>query len=134
MTRSGFVSLTGRPNVGKSTLMNYMLGEKVAITSSKPQTTRSRIQGVLTDEDTQIVLIDTPGIHKPTHKLGEYMVEAASRTISDVDFVLLIVEAGHPRQADKDVIEQIARSGMEAILVINKIDTVSQNELILSAE
>ena len=133
MTKSGFVSLTGRPNVGKSTLMNYILGEKIAITSSKPQTTRSRIQGVLTDEDSQIVLIDTPGIHKPTHKLGEYMVEAASRTISDVDLVLLLVEAGKPRQGDLDVISQIEKSGMDCVLVINKIDTVSQDELILSA-
>ena len=134
MTRSGFVSLTGRPNVGKSTLMNYILGEKVAITSSKPQTTRSRIQGVLTDQDTQIVLIDTPGIHRPTHKLGEYMVEAASRTIRDVDLVLLIVEAGRPKQGDLDIISQIEKAGMDAILVINKIDTVNQAELILSAE
>ena len=92
-TKSGFVSLTGRPNVGKSTLMNQLLGEKVAITSRKPQTTRNRIQGVYTEDDTQIVFIDTPGIHQAAHKLGEYMNEAANRTIGDVDFVCLLVEA-----------------------------------------
>ncbi|MBO6159069.1 MAG: GTPase Era [Firmicutes bacterium] len=133
MTRSGFVSLTGRPNVGKSTLMNTILGEKVAITSNKPQTTRSRIQGVLTMEDVQIVFIDTPGIHQPTHKLGEYMVEAASKTIGDVDLVLLLVEAGPPRKQDIEIIEKIRKTGMDCVLVINKVDTVSQSELILSA-
>ena len=132
MTRSGFVSLTGRPNVGKSTLMNQILGEKIAITSDKPQTTRNRIQGVYTKDDTQIVFIDTPGIHKPVHKLGEYMVEAATRTIGDVDLVLFLVEAGHPRKGDYEAIEQLKKWGPEVILVINKIDTVKKDELLLS--
>ena len=94
MTKSGFVSLTGRPNTGKSTLLNQILGQKVAIVSSKPQTTRNRIQGVYTKDDCQIVFIDTPGIHQPVHKLGEYMNEAAERAIADVDRVLLQASSG----------------------------------------
>ena len=133
-TKSGFVSLTGRPNVGKSTLMNQLLGEKVAITSRKPQTTRNRIQGVYTEDDTQIVFIDTPGIHQAEHKLGEYMNEAANRTIGDVDFVCLLVEAGMPRNGDLDVIKQLKKSHAPTILVINKIDKVSKDELIKSID
>ncbi len=131
-TKSGFVSLTGRPNVGKSTLMNQLLGEKIAITSKKPQTTRNRIQGVYTEGDTQIVFIDTPGIHQAEHKLGEYMNEAASRTIGDVDYVLLLVEAGTPRSGDLEVIKQLKKGHRPTILVINKIDKVSKDELIQS--
>ncbi len=132
MTRSGFVSLTGRPNVGKSTLMNQILGEKVAITSKKPQTTRNRIQGVYTQEDIQIVFIDTPGIHRAEHKLGDYMNEAASRTINDVDYVLFLVEAGVPRNGDLEVINKLKKSHSHVILVINKVDTIGKDELIKS--
>lgn len=132
MTKSGFVSLTGRPNVGKSTLMNQILGEKVAITSKKPQTTRNRIQGVYTDADTQIVFIDTPGIHHAEHKLGEFMNEAATRTISDVDYVLFLVEAGAPRSGDLEVIKRFKKRDSHVILVINKVDTVGKDDLIKS--
>ncbi|MCF0135384.1 MAG: GTPase Era [Lachnospiraceae bacterium] len=134
MTRSGFVSLTGRPNVGKSTLMNQILGEKVAITSKKPQTTRKRIQGVYTDDQTQIVFIDTPGIHRAEHKLGEYMNEAATRTINDVDYVLFLVEAGMPRNPDLDIIKRFKKNHSAVILVINKVDTVGKDELIKSID
>ena len=130
MTKSGFVSLIGRPNVGKSTLMNCMLGEKVAITSSKPQTTRNRIQGVYTKGNGQIVFIDTPGIHKPVHKLGEYMVEAASRTIGDVDMVLFLVEPGSARRGDLEILERLKKQRAEVILVINKIDTITKDALL----
>lgn len=132
MTRSGFVSLTGRPNVGKSTLMNRLLGEKVAIISKKPQTTRTRIQGVYTEGDTQIVFIDTPGIHRAEHKLGDFMNEAATRTIGDVDYCLFLVEAGPVRNADLEVIKQLKKSHAPAILVINKIDQIKKDELLLS--
>lgn len=130
MTKSGFVSLIGRPNVGKSTLMNQLLGEKIAITSNKPQTTRNRIRGVFTQGDGQIVFIDTPGIHKPVHKLGEYMVEAASRTIGDVDMVLLLVEPGRPRTGDLEILERLRQQHAQVILVINKVDTISHDELL----
>lgn len=130
MTKSGFISLIGRPNVGKSTLMNQLLGEKVAITSSKPQTTRNRIQGVYTKGEGQIVFIDTPGIHKPVHKLGEYMVEAASRAIGDVDTVLFLVEPGRPRQGDLDIIERLKKQHAEVVLVINKVDTAAKTVLL----
>ena len=130
MTKSGFISLIGRPNVGKSTLMNQLLGEKVAITSNKPQTTRNRIQGVYTEGDGQIVFIDTPGIHKPVHKLGEYMVEAATRSIGDVDMVMLLVEPGHPRQGDLEIIERLKKQHAEVILVINKVDTITNDGLL----
>lgn len=132
MTKSGFVSLTGRPNVGKSTLMNQILGEKVAITSKKPQTTRNRIQGVYTKDDIQIVFIDTPGIHRAEHKLGDYMNEAASRTINDVDYVLFLVEAGVPRNGDLEVINKLKKSHSHVILVINKVDTIGKDDLIKS--
>ena len=90
--KSGFVTLIGRPNVGKSTLMNYLIGQKIAITSNKPQTTRNRIQTVLTTEEGQIVFVDTPGIHKAKNKLGTYMVNVAERTLNEVDVVLWLVE------------------------------------------
>ena len=93
MTKSGFVALIGRPNVGKSTLMNHIIGQKIAITSNKPQTTRNKIQTVYTDERGQIIFLDTPGIHKAKNKLGEYMVNVAERTLKDVDVILWLVEA-----------------------------------------
>lgn len=130
MTKSGFISLIGRPNVGKSTLMNQLLGEKIAITSNKPQTTRNRIQGVFTEGDSQLIFIDTPGIHKPEHKLGEYMVEAASRAIGDVDLVLFLVEPGRPRQGDLDILVKLKKQHAEVILVVNKMDAVPKNMLL----
>ncbi len=132
MEKSGFVSIIGRPNVGKSTLLNCILDVKVAITSAKPQTTRTQIQGVYTDERGQIVFIDTPGINKPVHKLDEYMQEAASRCMSGVDRVLLLVEPGRPRQADLDIISRLKSLKAEVTLLVNKIDTVSKEELLLT--
>ena len=130
MTKSGFISLTGRPNVGKSTLMNQILGEKIAITSKKPQTTRNRIQGVYTEGETQIVFIDTPGIHHAEHRLGEYMNEAATRTIGDVDYVLLLVECGNPKNADIEVINRLKKRKAPTILVINKIDECGKDDVL----
>lgn len=118
--------------MGKSTLMNQLLGEKVAITSSKPQTTRNRIQGVLTEQECQMIFIDTPGIHKPEHKLGEYMVEAASRAIGDVDLVLFLVEAGKLKQEDLDVLAKLRKQHAEVILVINKVDAVSKDAVLMA--
>ena len=130
MKKSGFVSIIGRPNVGKSTLLNQFLGEKLAITSNKPQTTRNRIQGIYTDEKGQIVFIDTPGIHKPSHKLGEYMVKAASTTIGDVDLILLLVEPGRPSHEDRMIIDQVKKAGADTLLIINKIDTIPKANLL----
>ena len=134
MTKSGFIALIGRPNVGKSTLLNQLLGEKIAITSSKPQTTRNRIQGVYTEGDTQMVFIDTPGIHKPVHKLGEYMVETAQQTMGGVDLVLLLVEPGQPRQGDIDIVRRAGKQGVPIVLVLNKMDSISKSELIVSLQ
>jgi GTP-binding protein Era len=122
--RSGFVAVIGRPNVGKSTLMNHFLGQKVAIVSPKPQTTRSRITGILTDEDAQVIFIDTPGLHRPFHKLGELMVDAAAQTIPDADVVLFVVDVSVlPTDEDRwaaDVLRQ--RTEKPIILVLNKMD------------
>ncbi len=127
---SGFVSLVGRPNVGKSTLMNRLIGEKIAIISNKPQTTRNRIQSILTKDDYQIVFIDTPGIHKPRHKLGEYMVKSAETTLNEVDAVLMLIEpADRVLEADKLIIEKFAKVKSPVILVINKVDTVDKERI-----
>lgn len=131
--KSGFVSLVGRPNVGKSTLMNLLLGEKIAITSYKPQTTRNRIQGVLTEEGSQIIFLDTPGIHRPEHRLGEYMMKEAEEALRGVDFALFLVEAGPVREEDLLALDKLKKSGQKAVLVINKIDTLSRSRLIESA-
>ena len=130
MKKSGFVSIIGRPNVGKSTLLNQFLGEKLAITSNKPQTTRNRIHGIYTNEKGQIVFIDTPGIHKPSHKLGEYMVKAASTTIGDVDLILLLVEPRRPGKEDLMIIDQVKKVGADTFLIINKIDTIPKVNLL----
>lgn len=130
---SGFVTLIGRPNVGKSTLMNQLVGEKIAIISSKPQTTRNKITSILTKEDFQCIFIDTPGIHKPKHKLGEYMVKSAENTLNEVDAVLLLVEPVQ-KEMDKYVIERLANVKTPVILVINKIDTVERNTILESIE
>lgn len=131
--KSGFVTIIGRPNVGKSTLMNQIIGQKIAITSNKPQTTRSRIQTVYTDmERGQIVFLDTPGIHKAKNKLGEYMVNVAEHTLSDVDVILWLVEPSNFVGAGEQHIAQILQNaGTPLILVINKIDTLSRKEDLL---
>ena len=128
--KSGFVTLIGRPNVGKSTLMNYLIGQKIAITSNKPQTTRNRIQTVLTTEEGQIVFVDTPGIHKAKNKLGEYMVNVAERTLNEVDVVLWLVEPSTFIGAgEKHIIEQLGKVKTPVILVINKVDMVKKEEV-----
>ena len=130
--KSGFATLIGRPNVGKSTLMNALVGQKIAITSNKPQTTRNRIQTVYTSEEGQIVFLDTPGIHKAKNKLGSYMVNVAERTMEDVDVILWLVEpTDYIGAGEQHIIEQLKRTKTPVILVINKIDTV-QKELILT--
>lgn len=130
--KSGFATLIGRPNVGKSTLMNTLIGQKIAITSSKPQTTRNRIQTVYTSEEGQIVFLDTPGIHKAKNKLGDYMVNVAQRTLSEVDVILWLVEPGdYIGAGERHIIEQLKNTNTPVILVINKIDTVKK-ELILT--
>lgn len=130
--KAGFATLIGRPNVGKSTLMNALIGQKIAITSRKPQTTRNRIQTVYTCEEGQIVFLDTPGIHKAKNKLGNYMVNVAERTMSDVDVILWLVEpTDYIGAGEQHIIEQLKKTKTPVILVINKIDTV-QKELILT--
>lgn len=129
--KSGFVSLVGRPNVGKSTLMNRMIGQKIAITSSKPQTTRNRIQTIYHDERGQIVFLDTPGIHKAKNKLGEYMVTVAERTFDEVDVILWLVEATtFIGKGEKHIAEQLKKIDIPVILVMNKIDTVKKEQLL----
>ena len=129
--KSGFVTLIGRPNVGKSTLMNYLIGQKIAITSNKPQTTRNRIQTVLTTEDGQIVFVDTPGIHKAKNKLGEYMVNVAERTLNEVDVVLWLVEpTTFIGAGEKHIAEQLGKVKTPVILVINKVDMVKKEEVL----
>lgn len=128
--KSGFVTLIGRPNVGKSTLMNYLIGQKIAITSNKPQTTRNRIQTVLTTEEGQIVFVDTPGIHKAKNKLGEYMVNVAERTFNEVDVILWLVEPSDFIGAgEKHIAEQLQKVKTPVILVINKLDMVKKEEV-----
>ena len=131
--KSGVVTLIGRPNVGKSTLMNHLIGQKIAITSDKPQTTRNRIQTVYTDERGQIVFLDTPGIHKAKNKLGEYMVNIAEHTLKEVDVILWLVEPSTFIGAgERHIAEQLNKVSTPVILVINKIDTVKQQEDILT--
>lgn len=129
--RSGFVTLIGRPNVGKSTLMNYLVGQKIAITSKKPQTTRNRIQTVLTTEKGQIVFVDTPGIHKAKNKLGEYMVNVARQTLNEVDVILWLVEpTTFIGAGEQHIIERLKKVNTPVILVINKIDSVKKEEIL----
>lgn len=129
--KSGFATLIGRPNVGKSTLMNQIIGQKIAITSNKPQTTRNRIQTVYTCEKGQIVFLDTPGIHKAKNKLGEYMVNVAERTLKEVDVVLWLVEpTTFIGAGERHIAEQLARINTPVVLVINKIDTVKKEEVL----
>lgn len=129
--KSGFAALIGRPNVGKSTLMNNLIGQKIAITSRKPQTTRNRIRTVYTSDEGQIVFVDTPGIHKAKNKLGDYMVDAAEKTIGEVDVVLFLVEpTDYIGAGEKHIIEELKKQKAPVILVINKIDTVKKEEVL----
>ena len=131
--KSGFVAIIGRPNVGKSTLMNHLIGQKIAITSEKPQTTRNRIQTVYTDERGQIIFLDTPGIHKAKNKLGEYMVNVAENTLKEVDVILWLVEpTTFIGAGERHIAEQLSKIKTPVILVINKIDTVKSKEEILT--
>ncbi len=129
--KSGFAALIGRPNVGKSTLMNRLIGQKIAITSSKPQTTRNRIQTIYTGEEGQIIFLDTPGIHKAKNKLGEYMVNVAQNTLRDVDVILWLVEASdYIGAGDRHIAELLGKTDTPVILVINKIDKVKKEEIL----
>ena len=129
--KSGFVTLIGRPNVGKSTLMNHLIGQKIAITSDKPQTTRNRIQTVYTDERGQIIFLATPGIHKAKNKLGEYMVSVAEHTLKEVDVILWLVEPSTFIGAgERHIAEQLNKVKTPVMLVINKIDTVKKDEIL----
>ncbi|OHE56923.1 MAG: GTPase Era [Thermodesulfovibrio sp. RBG_19FT_COMBO_42_12] len=128
--RSGYVSIIGRPNVGKSTLLNSILSEKVAIVTKKPQTTRNKIIGIKTLPDAQIIFIDTPGIHRPRHKLGEAMVRTAMEALKEVDIILLMVEPREPRGGDRAIIDMLRKVRSPVILLINKIDTVRKPEVL----
>ncbi len=133
--KSGFVTLIGRPNVGKSTLMNHLVGQKIAITSNKPQTTRNRIQTVYTSEQGQIVFVDTPGIHKAKNKLGEYMVTVAEKSLGEVDVILWLVEpTTYIGAGEQHIAEQLRRVKTPVILVINKIDKVEKSKVLESID
>ena len=133
--KSGFVTLIGRPNVGKSTLMNHLIGQKIAITSNKPQTTRNRIQTVYTSETGQIVFVDTPGIHKAKNKLGEYMINVAERTLQEVDVVLWLVEpTTFIGAGERHIAEQLQKVKTPVILIINKVDTVKKEEILTAID
>ena len=132
-TKSAFLSIVGKPNVGKSSIMNAMLGQKVAIVSPKPQPTRTRIMGVLTQGETQLVFIDTPGLHKPRTRLGDYMVKTVSESVSGVDACLLVVEPeGELTESELSLIQNFKKNHMPAILAINKIDLLANKEALLS--
>ncbi|MCG5103079.1 GTPase Era [Oceanobacillus alkalisoli] len=129
--KSGFIAIIGRPNVGKSTFLNHVVGQKIAIMSDKPQTTRNKIQGVLTTDDYQMVFIDTPGIHKPKHRLGDFMMKIADNTLNEVDAVLFMINAdeGYGR-GDQFIIERLENVKSPVFLIINKIDLVSPEALL----
>jgi len=128
--KSGYVAIIGKPNVGKSTLLNNILGEKVSIVTEKPQTTRNKIMGIKNFPDAQIVFIDTPGIHRARHKLGEFMIKQSYEAMELVDLIVLMVEPVKPKEADLSIIEKIKKMKKPAILVINKIDTVEKQSLL----
>ncbi len=130
--RSGFIALVGRPNVGKSTLMNQLVGQKLAIVSDKAQTTRNKITAVLTTDKAQLIFIDTPGIHKPKHKLGEYMVKVAENVLREVDVILFLVEANHKKigPGDRYITDQLRQTKTPVVLVINKTDLVEKSEIL----
>ncbi|SDM82616.1 GTP-binding protein Era [Fictibacillus solisalsi] len=129
--KSGFVSIIGRPNVGKSTLLNHIIGQKIAIMSDKPQTTRNKIQGVYTTDKAQVIFIDTPGIHKPKHRLGDFMTKIAQQTLREVDLILFVINAeeGYGR-GDQFIIDKLQGINQPIFLVINKIDTIHPDELL----
>ena len=130
MKRTAFIAIVGRPNVGKSTLLNAILGEKIAIVSSKPQTTRNRITGIYTNGDDQYVFLDTPGIHAPKNSLGEYMVKTADTSMRDADAVVLVVDVTKEiTSVEENVISYLKKSGIPSILALNKIDTCDREEL-----
>ncbi|VEF47761.1 GTP-binding protein Era [Bacillus freudenreichii] len=133
--KSGFISIIGRPNVGKSTFLNRVIGQKIAIMSDKPQTTRNKVQGVLTTDEAQMVFIDTPGIHKPKHKLGDFMIKLAINTFKEVDIILFMINAeeGFGR-GDEFIIEQLKSIKTPVFLVINKIDQIHPDQLITLIE
>lgn len=129
--KSGFISIIGRPNVGKSTFINRVIGQKIAIMSDKPQTTRNKVQGVLTLEQSQMIFIDTPGIHKPKHKLGDFMLKVAKNTLREVDVIIFMVNATEPRgKGDEFIIDLLEKNQTPVFLVINKIDQVHPDDLI----
>lgn len=133
MFKSGFITIIGRPNVGKSTFINNVLGQKIAITSPKPQTTRNNISGIYTGEDAQLIFIDTPGIHKPKHKLGEYMTREAINTLNSVDLVMFMVDATQKMgPGDKYIINELKRSRAKVFLIINKLDLVEDYDRLKS--
>ncbi|GED66160.1 GTPase Era [Lysinibacillus fusiformis] len=129
--KSGFISIIGRPNVGKSTFLNRVIGQKIAIMSDKPQTTRNKVQGVLTSTDSQMIFIDTPGIHKPKHKLGDFMLKVAKNTLREVDVILFMVNAEQKLgKGDEFILEMLAENSTPVFLVINKIDQIHPDELL----
>jgi len=130
IVRSGFVSIVGRPNVGKSTLLNTIIGEKIAIVSDKPQTTRTRIQGVHTEDQGQIIFVDTPGIHKPKHLLGEYMMKVSTRSLDEVDIIYYMTDVTRPFGAGEQfIIDQLKSARVPIFLVVNKIDLVPEGKI-----
>lgn len=130
MYKSGFISIVGCPNVGKSTLMNAMIGQKVSIVSSKPQTTRNRIQGVLTQKDRQIIFIDTPGIHNPKNRLGEYMMKEADRALFEIDAILMLVDGKLGiKSRDREILDRLKKMNTPVVVVINKIDLMERDAL-----
>ena len=130
MKKTGFIAIVGRPNVGKSTLMNAILGEKVAIVSNKPQTTRNRIIGIHTKDDSQFVFLDTPGIHKPKNSLGEFMVKTANSSMTDADAVILVVDVSKEiSSVEENVIEYLKKSGLPAIIALNKVDLCRREQI-----
>ena len=130
--KSAFIAIIGRPNVGKSSILNKLLGQKVAIVSSKPQTTRTRIMGVLTEGENQLVFLDTPGMHKPKNSLGDYMVRSINESVAGVDACLLVTEACQDiRENEKLLIEKVKKMGLPCVLAINKTDTINDKEKLL---
>jgi len=129
--KSGFISIIGRPNVGKSTFLNRVIGQKIAIMSDKPQTTRNKVQGVLTTNDSQMIFIDTPGIHKPKHKLGDFMMKVATNTLKEVDLILFMINAVEGLgQGDQFIIEKLQTTKTPVFLVVNKIDQLHPDDLL----